>query len=231
MLSEVNNDEAGAEGRWVWTGPVAKFARTVLSAALEAEVEVYLAELVDERDEDGHRLVTRKGHVRQRKIQTVAGASAVAHRRQNPGPPPPVVSTVPNPGRSSCLCVVCSSSSITAQSHSNRTRNGTRLTSWSHPSADGRSPRIAPNDTHSWRTNCQMSSRAALLLTVLAWPGISSAGMHAWHASAGPPRRAQGSPRAVRLATRGARRSSCSARACKRAPQSPLLPSPLQPAP
>ena len=147
-----------------WTGPVAKFARTVLSAALEAEVEVYLAELVDERDEDGHRLVTRKGHVRQRKIQTVAGASAVAHRRQNPGPPPPVVSTVPNPGRSSCLCVVCSSSSITAQSHSNRTRNGTRLTSWSHPSADGRSPRIAPNDTHSWRTNCQMSSRAALLL-------------------------------------------------------------------
>ncbi len=42
----------------------------MLAAALEAEVDAYLAELVDERDEDGHRLVTRNGHARQRKVQT-----------------------------------------------------------------------------------------------------------------------------------------------------------------
>ena len=37
----------------------------MLAAALEAEVDAYLAELVDERDEDGHRLVTRNGHARE----------------------------------------------------------------------------------------------------------------------------------------------------------------------
>jgi hypothetical protein len=46
----------------------------MLAAALEAEVEAYLAELFDERDDDGHRLVTRNGHARRRKVQTVAGS-------------------------------------------------------------------------------------------------------------------------------------------------------------
>jgi hypothetical protein len=36
----------------------------MLAAALEAEVDAYLAEFVDERDEDGHRRVTRNGHAR-----------------------------------------------------------------------------------------------------------------------------------------------------------------------
>jgi hypothetical protein len=123
---------------------VAKFARTVLSAALEAEVEVevevYLAELVDERDEDGHRLVTRKGHVRQRKIQTVAGASAVAHRRQNPGPPP---CSLHGPEPRSVIVPICRLFIVNDSSTLNRTRmapeTGTRFTRWSHPSADGRS--------------------------------------------------------------------------------------------
>src|ERR1017187_8029656 len=74
MLSVVNNDEAGAEGRFGLDEICREGARTMLAAALEAEVDAYLAELVDERDDDGHRLVTRNGHARQRKVQTVAGA-------------------------------------------------------------------------------------------------------------------------------------------------------------
>ncbi len=49
-------------------------ARTMLAAALEAEVDAYLAEFSGERDEDGHALVARNGHARRRKVQTVAGA-------------------------------------------------------------------------------------------------------------------------------------------------------------
>jgi hypothetical protein len=37
-------------------------------------VDAYLAELAGERDGDGHALVTRNGHARSRKVQTVAGA-------------------------------------------------------------------------------------------------------------------------------------------------------------
>jgi transposase-like protein len=55
----------------------------MLAAALEADVDAYLAELVDERDEDGHRLVTRNGHARRRKVQTVAGAVEIEAPRVN----------------------------------------------------------------------------------------------------------------------------------------------------
>jgi putative transposase len=55
----------------------------MFAAALEAEVEAYLAELVDERDENGHRLVTRNGHARSRKVQTVAGAVEIEAPRVN----------------------------------------------------------------------------------------------------------------------------------------------------
>jgi transposase-like protein len=77
MLSVVNNDVAGAEGRSGLDEICREGARTMLAAALEAEVEAYLAELVDERDEQGHRLVTRNGHARPRKVQTVAGVLEV----------------------------------------------------------------------------------------------------------------------------------------------------------
>jgi transposase-like protein len=82
-LSVVNNDEAGAEGRLGLDGICREGARTMLAAALEADVDAYLAELVDERDEDGHRLVTRNGHARRRKVQTVAGAVEIEAPRVN----------------------------------------------------------------------------------------------------------------------------------------------------
>jgi len=83
MLSVVNNDEAGAEGRFGLDEMCREGARTMLAAALEAEVDAYLAALVDERDDDGHRLVTRNGHARHRKVQTVAGAVEITAARVN----------------------------------------------------------------------------------------------------------------------------------------------------
>jgi transposase-like protein len=83
MLSVVNNDEAGAEGLFGLDEICREGARTMLAAALEAEVDAYLAELADERDDDGHRLVTRNGHARSRKVQTVAGAVEIEAPRVN----------------------------------------------------------------------------------------------------------------------------------------------------
>ena len=55
----------------------------MLAAALEAEVDAYLAGVRDERDENGHALVTRNGHARPRSVQTVAGAVAIRAPRVN----------------------------------------------------------------------------------------------------------------------------------------------------
>jgi putative transposase len=52
-------------------------ARRMLAAALEAEVDDYLATRAAERDEHGRRLVVRNGHARQRHVTTAAGAVAV----------------------------------------------------------------------------------------------------------------------------------------------------------
>jgi hypothetical protein len=52
----------------------------MLAAALEAEVDAYLAELVDERDEDGHRLVTRNGHARSARSRPWLVRSRSQHR-------------------------------------------------------------------------------------------------------------------------------------------------------
>jgi transposase-like protein len=52
-------------------------ARRMLAAALEAEVDDYLAAHAAERDEHGRRLVVRNGHARQRQVTTAAGAVAV----------------------------------------------------------------------------------------------------------------------------------------------------------
>jgi len=57
--------------------------RTMLAAALEAEVDAYLAELAGERDEDGHDRVTRDGHARPRAVRTVAGAVKIRAPRVN----------------------------------------------------------------------------------------------------------------------------------------------------
>jgi putative transposase len=89
MLSVVNDDAAGAEGRSMLDEICREGAQAMLAAALEAEVDAYLAELAHERDEDGHRLVRRNGHARPRRIQTVAGsieirAPRVEDRRVDP---------------------------------------------------------------------------------------------------------------------------------------------------
>jgi putative transposase len=49
----------------------------MLAAALEAEVDAYLAAHAAERDEHGRRLVVRNGHARQRQVTTAAGAVRV----------------------------------------------------------------------------------------------------------------------------------------------------------
>jgi putative transposase len=52
-------------------------ARRMLAAALEAEVDDYLAAHAGERDEGGRRLVVRNGHARQREVTTAAGSIPV----------------------------------------------------------------------------------------------------------------------------------------------------------
>src|SRR5512142_1143825 len=56
-------------------------ARRMLAAALEAEVEAYLAVHRCARDESGRRLVVRNGHARRRQVTTVAGAVEVSAPR------------------------------------------------------------------------------------------------------------------------------------------------------
>jgi putative transposase len=77
MLSVVNHESAVADGRSMLDEICREGAQAMLAAALEAEVDAYLIELVAERDENGHRLVTRNGHARERRITTVAGSVAI----------------------------------------------------------------------------------------------------------------------------------------------------------
>ena len=77
MLSVVNKEATVADGRSMLDEICREGAKAMLAAALEAEVDAYLAELADERDADGHRLVTRNGHARPRVITTVAGAVGI----------------------------------------------------------------------------------------------------------------------------------------------------------
>jgi transposase-like protein len=58
-------------------------ARRMLAAALEAEADGYIAELVGELDERGHRLVTRNGHARPRVITTGSGPVRIEAPRVN----------------------------------------------------------------------------------------------------------------------------------------------------
>jgi transposase-like protein len=58
-------------------------ARRMLAAALEAEVEGYLAGFAGERDGIGRRLVVRNGHAQPRQVTTAAGAVEVRAPRVN----------------------------------------------------------------------------------------------------------------------------------------------------
>jgi transposase-like protein len=58
-------------------------ARRMIAAALEVEVEEYVAALVDEVDEDGKRLVVRNGRARERKVTIGSGTVAIRAPRVN----------------------------------------------------------------------------------------------------------------------------------------------------
>jgi len=77
MLSVATDARAHDELRLDLDELVREGARRMLAAALEAEVDDYLAAHLAERDEGGRRLVVRNGHARQREVLTAAGAIPV----------------------------------------------------------------------------------------------------------------------------------------------------------
>ncbi|MER7835334.1 IS256 family transposase [Streptomyces sp. NPDC096040] len=83
MLSVVNDDSTTANGSSLIDEIVREGARRMLAAALEAEVNAYIAELVDKRDETGRRLVVRNGYHQPRKVTTAAGVVEVKVPRVN----------------------------------------------------------------------------------------------------------------------------------------------------
>ncbi|MFI6360778.1 IS256 family transposase [Streptomyces sp. NPDC050743] len=82
MLSVVNDDGTTPNGSLI-DEIVREGARRMLAAALEAEVNAYIAELADQRDETGRRLVVRNGYHQPRKVTTAAGAVEVKAPRVN----------------------------------------------------------------------------------------------------------------------------------------------------
>ncbi|WP_238577331.1 transposase [Streptomyces inhibens] len=70
------------------------------AAALEAEVDQYMAELAAERDERGHRLVVRNGRHRARTVVTAVGPVEVAAPRVNAASTRPPASASGSPRRS-----------------------------------------------------------------------------------------------------------------------------------
>ncbi|MCP2323373.1 transposase-like protein [Hamadaea flava] len=83
MLTLVAENGERREGVPLLDDIVREGTRRMLTAALEAEVDAYLAELGAERDERGRKLVVRNGHARPREVMTAAGAVQVATPRVN----------------------------------------------------------------------------------------------------------------------------------------------------
>jgi transposase-like protein len=83
VLSVVNADGTTTDGSSLIDEIVRKGARRMLAAALEAEVNTYIAELADQRDESGRRLVVRNGYHQPRKVTTAAGTIEVKAPRVN----------------------------------------------------------------------------------------------------------------------------------------------------
>jgi len=83
MLRVVTDDDARAEMRSSLDEIVLEGARRMLAAALEAEVDNYLARLAGEVDERGRRMVVRNGHAEPRTITTAAGRVEVRAPRVN----------------------------------------------------------------------------------------------------------------------------------------------------
>ncbi|MCX2927896.1 IS256 family transposase [Streptomyces sp. NEAU-W12] len=83
MLSVVNDDGTTANGSSLIDEIVREGARRMLAAVLEAEVNAYIAELADQRDERDRHLVVRNGYHQPRKVTTAAGAIEVKAPRVN----------------------------------------------------------------------------------------------------------------------------------------------------
>jgi transposase-like protein len=77
MLSVVADEQAHGSLRLDLDELAREGARRMLAAALEAEVDDYLATHAAERDERGRRLVVRNGHAREREVTTGAGTIPV----------------------------------------------------------------------------------------------------------------------------------------------------------
>jgi putative transposase len=82
VLSVVNADGSTESGSLI-DEIVREGARRMLAAALEAEVNQYIAELAAVTDEAGRRLVVRNGHHRPRAVTTAAGSVEVTAPRVN----------------------------------------------------------------------------------------------------------------------------------------------------
>ncbi|MFI6118097.1 hypothetical protein [Kitasatospora sp. NPDC051164] len=82
MLSVVTADCSTQSGALI-DEIVREGARRMLAAALEAEVNQYIAELTAWKDEHGRRLVVRNGHHRLRSVVTAAGLEVRAAPRVN----------------------------------------------------------------------------------------------------------------------------------------------------
>jgi len=79
VLSVVNPDGTTGTGCLI-DDIVREGARRMLAAALESEVDAYIAELADQCDEHGHCLVVRNGYHQPRSVTTVAGRSKSRRR-------------------------------------------------------------------------------------------------------------------------------------------------------
>jgi putative transposase len=82
VLSVVNADSSTPNGSLI-DEIVREGARRMLAAALEAEVNAYIAELAGERDQTGRRMVVRNGYHQPRQVTTAAGAVEVKAPRVN----------------------------------------------------------------------------------------------------------------------------------------------------
>jgi len=83
MLRVVTDEQGGEEMRLALDEIVAEGARRMLAVALEAEVDAYISALINERDENGRRLVVRNGHAVERNVVTGAGPIPVRAPRVN----------------------------------------------------------------------------------------------------------------------------------------------------
>jgi putative transposase len=81
MLSVVTDEQSYAELATDLDELVSEGARRLLAAALEAEVDAYLAAHAELTDERGHRLVRRNGHAPARTLSTAAGQVEVVRPR------------------------------------------------------------------------------------------------------------------------------------------------------